>query len=185
MQMMEQITSLFHTWAVWKAQVLLYSLLVMCFLASLIKFNSDKIIACAFMHYIACMYKCVHVWASLFIYAHGQKGANSWEAALIPFCWRLIALIALALHRGFCGKGTSVTSWVIHLHSSSPPTTPPSSYFSSRRPLQGGRGGDVRGMGAGGDLSTPDNPAGTRFRWHQLEQSSWERREEQVLLMSV
>lgn len=37
-----------------------------------------------------------------------------------PFCWRLIALIALALHSGSSGKGTSVTSWVIHLHSSSP-----------------------------------------------------------------
>lgn len=53
-------------------------------------------------------------------YAPIQKHAKSWEAALNPFCWRLIALIALALHSGFSRKGTSVTRWAIHLHSSSP-----------------------------------------------------------------
>lgn len=53
-------------------------------------------------------------------YAPIQKHAKSREVAVNPFCWRLIALIALVLHSGFSRKGTSVTSWAIHLHSSSP-----------------------------------------------------------------
>lgn len=63
---------------------------------------------------------CTHFWAGRFGYAPVQKGAKSKDVAVNPFCWRLIALIALALLSGFGRKGTSVTSWVIHLHSSSP-----------------------------------------------------------------
>lgn len=69
----------------------------------------------------ACMYSIhMHVWAVLFGSAPVQKSAKSLGVAVNPFCRRLIALIALALYSGFSRKGTSVTSWVIHLHSSSP-----------------------------------------------------------------
>lgn len=108
-------------------------------------------------------------------YAPIQKHAKSREVAVNPFCWRLIALIALVLHSGLSRKGTSVTSWAIHLHSSSPVFFVCVCVFFVWE--TSGEGGNV--------LSTPDNPAGRRFRWHQLEQSSWERRVGQVLLMSV
>lgn len=62
---------------------------------------------------------CVHVWAGLHGYTTVQKGAKSLEVAVNLFCWRLIALIALALQSGSSRKGTCVTSWIIHLHSSS------------------------------------------------------------------
>lgn len=45
--------------------------------------------------------------------------AAKMQIAVEPFCWRLIALIAFVLHLCFSGKWTSVSSWVIHLHSSS------------------------------------------------------------------
>lgn len=53
-----------------------------------------------------------------------------------PFCSRLIGLIALPLHCGFRRRGASVTSWVIHLHSSS-------SFFLQET----SRGGEVGGVG--------------------------------------
>lgn len=51
------------------------------------------------------MFECMFIWADLFGSAPVQKGAKSFGVAVNPFCWRVIALIVLAVYSGFSSSG--------------------------------------------------------------------------------